>query len=82
MSELVKAENNNIHIKLEIVDELNNLLKPYTNKNVLQLEKIVDSTQPFLEAKEFKNPIKLDNYAYDCASIIAYLKGKPSSSLV
>ncbi len=64
MSELVKGGDNNIDINPKVADELNNLLKPYINKNGSQLAKTADNTEPFLEAKNLKDPLDLDGYAW------------------
>ncbi len=43
---------------------IDNLIKPYINKNGKELEKLADETEPYIDAEDFDNPIDLDSFAW------------------
>ncbi len=60
-SELI---NENFKINNKIANIIDNLIKPYINKNGKQLEELADKTEPYIDAEDFDMPINLDDYAW------------------
>ncbi len=61
LSELV---NEKVDIDNKLAAEIDSLLLPYINRNGSELEKLADETQPYIDAEEFNNPIKMDDFAW------------------
>ncbi len=60
-SELIQKD---FKINQEIANIIDNLIKPYINKNGKALEKLADNTEPYIEAKNFNESIDLNGYAW------------------
>jgi uncharacterized phage-associated protein len=53
-----------IAISKEIANEIDTIIKKYSNKNGKELEVLADETDPFLEAKNLNDKINLDDFAW------------------
>ncbi len=53
-----------IDIPKKISNEIDSIIKKYSDKNGKELEVLADKTEPFLEAKNLNDKINLDDFAW------------------